>query len=220
MVFREFVGSVTDPVKFDATIHTSTTDISSAANLSFDFSRHKEDGHIFFSSTTTKFSITRKDEASSWNMSLCSSCPDRSPILAYKDQWWRRNFEITMDGRRYVMTPVGATRADYIVQRVEREMEVVGRKVHGEVVGELKMTSRRGWKYDVRFDEDAGEQLPIFCFWLVTLMNRRRAICEVIGSSARGMQRPLARKLVRILVPRRREKAVVKEGDVTAVNSC
>lgn len=113
-----------------------------------------------------------------------------------------------MDGSRYVMTPVGTCRSDYIVQRVEKEMEVVGRKVHGDIVGELKMTSRRGWKYGVRFDEDVGEKLPIFCFWLVTLMNRRRAFADVVGFSTHDI--PLVRTLVNTLVSWKRSEMAVK----------
>ncbi|CDF34337.1 unnamed protein product [Chondrus crispus] len=177
MPFASSVGSVNDPISFDASLCSSALDSPPTAELFFDLSNGKEDGRILIPSWGTSFDITRKNGASSWKMS--SSLTDYAPLAAFKEQWWRRSFEITEQGRRYILAPSKTCGSDFVVRAVEMEVELYGGKGLGEVVGELKMKCKREWKYDVKFDETVGRRLPAFCFWLVTMMNRRQFMRDV-----------------------------------------
>lgn len=172
-----FIGTVDDPITFNSSLWSSAIQTPPTAELSFDLSHGKEDGNIFITSTEEAFDITRKNEASSWKMS--SSPTDWAPLVAFKEQWWRRYFEITEQGRRYIMTPDKSCSSDFVVRCVDIEVEVHGGKIPGEVIGELRLISKREWKYEVKFGEAVGKKLPAFCFWLVTLMNRRQFVRDI-----------------------------------------
>lgn len=94
-------------------------------------------------------------------------------MSAVKDKWWRRNFDISYGGVRYVMTPVAALRGSFVVKRVSAAMEMMGRHIAGDVVGTLTLVDRKNVRYELSFDSGLEITLPAFCLWLVLLMKKR-----------------------------------------------
>lgn len=153
--------------------------------------RIREEGTIILSNPPKTYKVTHSINSGIWHLVLDDPHAEEDPIIiATKPKWYRNSITLEMGGEVYEFVRP-SFRRDYIVGRVPKNEAADGvadnnkgkkKKSHelsGTQIGELRTDGSLKRSYTITFDDDVPVELPLFCYWLVSLLNKR-------GNSSNG----------------------------------
>lgn len=175
MPFQTLEGAVDNVETFQTTLKLIDNQSPILSSLEFHFNAYKEQGSLTFPGSGTSLSVSHQPRTGQWRLHAraVGACKSPVQVIAVKEKPWRRNFDISDGRNRYVITPDSPWRSDFTVRLVCPGATIFGRYVPGKFVGKLLMSSSAKWSYRMVFDDNVAIEVVAFCFWLVTLLNRR-----------------------------------------------
>lgn len=158
MLDLEYVAVLDSFDTFSTAVRTAGNSSTTVANI---ISGRESSNHsIKLSTSTSDFAISSPSKAkTSWQVS------DSEQVPVIKATRRRSNsFELEEDGTSYVLKPMEKSRSEYQVIRQNGE--------ENTLVCTISVESAHASSYRLRCDEAVGVRLPVFCFWLVSMLNK------------------------------------------------
>lgn len=163
MGFRDFVVVPDNFENFNTSVREAGDAKSPLALL--EFRPYDSGGSITLHSSGSVLNVSQSKNKSSW---MLSSTSNQNLITATRRK--TKIFEIEMDKKRYLMRPDEKVKSNYNVYRCSRDVKS-HKKAPGELVCTIKVESIRALSYRMSCDSAREVQLPMFCFWLMTVTN-------------------------------------------------